>query len=410
MMHLKRLAALASVVSMLGLTISFEALASSTKTISSVKIYAGLEDLDSGENLPSETSFKKDGESDNYVYTNNNRYEVTDLEWITSDSKDMEIGYEPKMKATLRATDSDEYAFKGGYQSSNVSISGGTYVSSNRSGSDTLYVTFKFKPIKGTYESPEDASWKSSGFGGARWSSVDDSSDAYDVYLYRGSSVIKKVESLKATSYNFFPYMTKAGTYSFKVRTVPYTENEKKYGKNSDWTESDEVYLPEEKVSDGSGQDNGTPASSGTVGWIKDGNTWFYRYPDGTYQKNSWAKINNKWYLFNSSGAMTTGWQKSSNLWYFLNGDGDMATGWIVYNNKMYYLNPSATSGVEGAMLTGWIAYNNKWYYADSEGALQEGWKEIDGNWYYFYPGDGSKAVNTTISGFRVDANGIWHK
>ncbi|WP_313185739.1 N-acetylmuramoyl-L-alanine amidase family protein [Lacrimispora sp.] len=404
----KRLAAMASMVSLLGLSIPFESLAA-VKTITSVTIYAGLEELASGDTLPSESSFKTNEGSGNYVYSNNDRYEVTDLDWITSDTKEMKVGSEPKMKVTLRATNSDEYAFKGGYQSSNVSIKGGTYVSSSRSGSDTLYVTFTFKPVKGTYESPQDADWRDSGYGTAKWSSVDNSSGAYDVYLYRGSSIIKKVEKLKATTYNFFPYMTKAGTYSFKVRTVPYTESEQKYGKNSEWTESGEVYLPQEKVSDGSGQDNSAVAN-GQVGWIKTGNIWYYRYPDGTYQKNNWAKINNKWYLFDSNGGMVTGWQQRNNLWYFLNSDGAMTTGWVVSNNKWYYLNPSTTSGVEGAMITGWVNYNNKWYYTDSTGAMQEGWRQVDGNWYYFYPGEGSKAVNTTISGFPVDGNGIWRK
>jgi len=395
-------------VSLLGLSIPFESLAA-VKTITSVTIYAGLEEIASGETLPAESSFKTNEGTGNYVYTNNDRYEVTDLDWVTSDSKEMKVGSEPKMKVTLRATNSDDYAFKGGYQSSNVSIKGGTYVSASRSGSDTLYVTFTFKPIKGTYDSPEDAYWRESGYGNAKWSSVDNTSGAYDVYLYRGSNVVKKVEKLKATTYNFYPYMTKAGTYSFKVRTVPYTESEQKYGKNSDWTESDEVYLPQEKVSDGSGQDDNT-AANGQVGWIKTGNVWYYRYPDGTYQKNNWAKINNKWYLFDANGGMVTGWQQRNNVWYFINSDGTMTTGWVVSNNKWYYLNPSTTSGVEGAMSIGWINYNNKWYYTDSTGAMQEGWKQVDGNWYYFYPGEGSKAVNTTISGFPVDGNGIWRK
>lgn len=408
MKHLKRLAALATVTGLLGVSIPFAAFGATTKTISSVTIYAGLESLDAGETLPSETSFDKSESKGNYVYSNNDKYEVTDIDWVTSDTKEMKIGSEPKMKVTLSATDSDDYAFKGGYASSNVSIKGGTYVSSNRSGSDTLYVTFTFKPIKGTYESPEDADWRDSGYGNAKWSSADDSSGAYDVYLYRGSNVIYKVEALKATSYNFYPYMTKAGTYSFKVRTVPYTDSEKKYGEKSDWTESGEIYLPEEKVSDGSGQNNGT--SGGEVGWIKSGNTWYYRYPDGSYQKNSWAKINNKWYLFDGSGIMLTGWQQKGNLWYYLNNEGDMLTGWIKSSNRWYYLNPSTTSGVEGAMSVGWINYNNRWYFADSSGALAEGWYQISGNWYYFFPGDGSMAVNTTISGFPIDANGIWRR
>ena len=408
MRHFKRFVALASMVSLLGLSIPFESLAA-VKTITSVTINAGLEELASGETLPSEDSFKMNEATGNYVYTNNDRYEVTELDWVTSNTKEMKVGSEPKMKVTLRATNSDEYAFKGGYQSSNISIKGGTYVSASRSGTDTLYVTFTFKPIKGTYDSPEDADWKDSGYGNAKWSSVDNSSGAYDVYLYRGNSIVKKVEKLKATTYNFYPYMTKAGTYSFKVRTVPYTESEQKYGKNSDWTESGEVYLPQEKVSDGRGQDDGAPAS-GQVGWIKNGSSWYYRYPDGTYHKNNWAKINNKWYLFDSNGAMVTGWQQRNNLWYFLNSDGTMTTGWVVSNNKWYCLNPSTSSGVEGAMMIGWINYNNKWYYTDNTGAMQEGWKQVDGNWYYFYPGEGSKAVNTTISGFPVDGNGIWRK
>lgn len=404
----KRLVALASMVSMLGLSIPFEALAA-TKTISSITIYAGLEEVTSGDTLPADTSFQTSEGTGNYVYTNSDRYEVSKLSWITSDGKEMKIGTEPKMKVTLKATNPDEYAFKGGYQSSNVSIKGGTYVSSTRSGTDILYVTFTFNPVKGTYDSPEDAYWRDSGFGNARWSTVENSSSAYDVYLYRGSTVVKKVEGLKATSYNFYPYMTKAGTYSFKVRTVPYTESEQKYGKKSDWTESDQVYLPEEKVSDGSGQDNGTPASA-EVGWIKNQNSWYYRYPDGTYQKNTWANINNRWYLFDASGVMVSGWQQRNNLWYFLNSDGVMITGWVSSGNKWYYLNPSTSSGVEGALLTGWINYNDKWYYTDSAGVMQEGWKQVDGNWYYFYPGEGSKAVSTTISGFPVDASGVWHK
>ena len=406
---IKKLVAIVSALGVLTAGIPFESMAATVKTISSVTINVGLEEITTGETLPSETSFSTTSESGNYVYSNNSRYEVSDLDWITSDSKEMKIGSEPKMKVTLHATDSDEYAFKGGYQSSNITIKGGTYVSASRSGTDTLYVTFTFKPVKGTYDSPEDAYWRESGYGNAKWSSVDNSSDAYDVYLYRGSTIVKKVEKLKATSYNFYPYMTKAGTYSFKVRTVPYTDAESKYGKNSDWTESDEVYLPQEKVSDGSGQDSDS-ASSGEVGWIKNGELWSYRYPDGSYIKNNWSKINDRWYLFDNNGAMLTGWQQKGDKWYYMNNDGSMVTGWISSNNKWYYCNPSTTSGTEGVLTTGWISYNNKWYYADSNGVMQEGWKQVSGNWFYFYPGEGSKAVNTTISGFTVDGEGIWRK
>ena len=43
-------------------------------------------------------------------------------------------------------------------------------------------------------------------------------------------------------------------------------------------------------------------------------------------------------------------------------------------------------------------------------GAMVEGWYQAEGSWYYFYPGQGHKAVNTTISGFQLDANGVWNR
>ena len=103
-----KLLALTAIVSVLGVSIPFQSFAAS-KTISSVTIYAGLEELESGENLPEETAFElKENSKGNYVYTNNSRYEVSSVEWITSESKEMTIGYEPKMKVELHATDSDE--------------------------------------------------------------------------------------------------------------------------------------------------------------------------------------------------------------------------------------------------------------------------------------------------------------
>lgn len=426
------LLALTAITSILGTSAAFPAFASA-KAITSVNISVGMEDMESGNVLPSEDAFSNDSTTGNYVYTNNDRYEISDMEWLTSDNKEMSIGYEPRMRVTIHATDSYYYAFRGGYQASNVSIRGGSFVSASRDGDDFLKVTLRFKPIKGTYNAPDDASWKDSSYGQARWSQVEYSSNAYDVYLYRENTVIKKLEGLRATAYNFYPYMTREGSYSFKVRTVPYTDSEKRYGKKSDWTESDEIYIPKEKVSDGSGQDNGSPGSPGfpgypgtsgssgsgtpgAVGWIKDSNAWYYRYPDGTYQKNGWSRVNGRWYLFDKNGIMLTGWQQRNNLWYYLNPstqsgvEGAMTTGWLMSGSKWYYLNPSTTSGVEGAMVTGWINYNNKWYYTDPSGVMMEGWNKVDGNWYYFYPGEGSKAVSTTISGFPVDASGIWHK
>ena len=50
----------------------------------------------------------------------------------------------------------------------------------------------------------------------ATWKAPDDKTGYYDVILYKGSTVMKKLEDYNGTSYNFYPYMTKEGDYTFK--------------------------------------------------------------------------------------------------------------------------------------------------------------------------------------------------
>lgn len=395
-----------------------------TKSISSVSIRVGT-NAEAGDTLDSITIIEdslEPQEDETYAATNSTKYYIRDAEWITSEDRYLSIGDEPKMRLYLYVAD-DDYAFRGSYGSRNVSVKGGTYVSSRRS-SDELEVVVRLNGIKGEYAAPSDASWRDSGYGRAVWNQDQDedddyykavSSDYYDVYLYRGSTKVKELEDYKGTSYNFYPYMTKKGTYYYKVRSVPHTEEEKKYGKKSEWMESDEMYIDEEHVSDGTGQVNdsgigGAVGATGQVGWIQSGNTWYYRYPDGTYQQDAWLKLGDIWYLFDSSGAMLTGWQTKNGYTYYLQDSGAMLTGWIKAGDYWYYLNTLQDGGVEGAMRTGWLNYKDKMYYLLSSGAMAEGWTQVDGNWYYFYPGVGYKAVDTYVDTFYVNADGIWRK
>ena len=374
-----------------------------TKTISSVKITLDF-DLEVGDDLP-------DIEIDDNVRVSSGaRYEIADADWSSSKNREVEIGETYALKVTLAVKDSDEYRFKGTYRSSNVSVSGGTFSSASRQDSGReLMLTVRTKPVKGEYESPEDAYWRDSGLGNARWSKVDGAS-RYDVTLYRGSSKVYELTSYDGTSFNFYPWMTKAGTYSFKVRAVPKTGDD--YASKSSWTESDEIYIAQEDVSDGSGQvDPGSAgnSSTGQVGWIKENNRWWFRYPDGSFPKNSWQYISDQWYLFDKDGWMLTGWQQVNGQYFYLNEGGNMATGWLNWNNRWYYLNP-VSDGNRGMMIKGWYTINGYQYCFGADGVMLEGWNEVDGNWYYFYPGAGNKAVNTYIDGFYVDANGVWRK
>ncbi len=396
-----------------------DAALAATKSITSVSVRVGT-DTAVGNHLPEHIDLVDDStetRDGTYAATNSTKYYVREAEWVTSTTQYMSVGQQPKMRLYLYVNDSN-YAFQGTYSSSNVNIKGGTLASVRRRSSRELEVVVNLNGIKGEYPTPTEATWTYSMLGRAKWNvDIDDdeysrtiTSGYYDVYLYRGSSVIKKLESYRGTSYNFYPYMTKAGTYTYKVRTVPYTEAEKKYGTRSGWLESDELYIDSENVSNGSGQTENSGVSAGSVGWVLDGNTWYYRYPDGSYQRNSWLKVNDKWYLFDASGRMLTGWQNKNGLTYYLLDSGAMYSGWIKAGNQWYYMNRVEDGGVEGAMRTGWLVTGGQTYYLKPDGIMAEGWYQADGNWYYFYPGSGHKAVNTVIDTFYVDANGVWNR
>lgn len=379
-----------------------------SSTISSVSITVDV-DIAADESLPSLTTGYTGDTGFEVMVPSNDKYDIDKAKW-TSDVDEAKIGGTYTMKVYLKAL--NDYRFSGSYPSSKVKVKGADYVSAQRSGSGTLVVTLKTKPAEGTLDTPDEAYWEStryssSQFGRAKWDAVKNA--AYDVYLYRGSKVVYKATDVHSTSYNFYPYMTTKGTYTFRVRAVPSSDSVSKYADKSDWSYSDELYVEEDEVSDGSGQDKNNAGSQPTapetnqVGWIQNSGRWYFRYPDGTYLTDSWGLISGVWYLFDSTGAMQTGWQQRNGVWYYLNSSGAMQTGWFKDGQTWYYLN------ADGAMQTGWVTLGENVYYCYDNGAMATGWITVDGNIYYFYP-DGHRASNAVVDGFYVDGNGIWKK
>ena len=122
-------------------------------------------------------------------------------------------------------------------------------------------------------------------------------------------------------------------------------------------------------------------------GWNKIGKTWFYFNEDGTAKQSEWLNENGTWYWFNSNCGAATGWAKVDGEWYFFKG-----------NN---------------AMKTGWEKVDGNWYYMASSGKMVTGWCEIGGKWYYFSKESnslGQMLYNTTVDGYKLDANGVWVK
>ena len=136
-------------------------------------------------------------------------------------------------------------------------------------------------------------------------------------------------------------------------------------------------------------------------GWyLVDGN-WFYGAGAETYA-DGWYQIGSTWFMFNADGSMKAAeWFMVDGKWYYANANGGLAIGWANVDGNWYFFDQG------NAMKTGWVKVDNNWYYLASSGAMVTGWNWIGGNCYYFYA-NGAMAANTTVGGYKVDANGAW--
>ena len=415
--------------------------------------------LEAGRKIPEDIQVEKSSVDDNEiaVSTGGNKYSITKAEWTSGGDTRAKSGETPSMRVTLKPEDIAKNYFLSSYRSSNVTITGGTFVNATKS-KDDLIITLKIDPIKGNYEAPTDVFWNDNKLGEIRWTRPDNTSGTYELKLLRDK---KNVTTVTSTSllYNFYPYMTQAGKYSVEIRSIVTDSKLKKYTGNSEWVESTELVITDRDVSDGKGQggSGGQAKALYQFGWYKDNGFWYYRYvSDNTLQGAGWAYIDNDWYLFNQygqmqtgwqivdgrtyfllkSGAMYTGWMKNGSDWYYLiprdelrNGEiygqtanngwrminghyyyfksnGAMYTGWLYENGKYYFLNDIDNS-LLGVMFTGWIHRNGRTYYCDYDGTMVEGWHNVNGNYYYFYPGSGQMAANAYIGEYYVNNDGI---
>ena len=377
---------------------------------------------------------------DSYIKVPDNQYyELDSAEWI-DDVSTIKPGSSPQVKVILEAIPKESshsnydliYLFRGSYTSSNVSVSKGTLVKAEVKDSGYyLELTVKMNSVNGSFDMPQSADWGASK-GTAAWTVNTVDSGVHDIICYRGSSVVKKLTNYRGTSYNFYPYMTREGSYTYKIRTV--ADPDSKVGKSSEWLESGECYISADEVSDGTGQttadENGAGQGSVTVsnaqypngtgnavaaGWLEQNGYTYFIYPDVNYAKSGWMKLDGKWYMFDDSGRRLTGWNKNKyGKWFYMDpSTGVMKTGWLKDNGNWYYLDTTEGDRL-GCMVTGWLTYKDEKYYFNQSGIMVTGWYKVDDSYRYFYP-EGSKegtfgymARNTTVAGFTFDENGVW--
>ena len=406
------------------------------KDINSISIKTNFNNFDyesiKEEGVP-ELTYDSDGSTDANIYVAaNSKYIIDSAEWYEVDVRDFEIGGEPRVVVYLTTNeypyetsgDNDYYyRFLNSYSSNSCYISGCTFVSATRLSSSSLKVVFRVRGIKGSFNQPTDAYWGNDR-GVAIWT-PDDLADSgyYDVTLYRNNASIAHIDKYNGTSYNFYPYMTQAADYQFKVRAVPGTDNQSTYGKRSDYVESGYLTIDENTKYTGQNgyiNNNGYNTDNSNAGWKQLNGKWYYYLPNGTMLTNNWTAWNGGWYYFGNDGVMRTGFVTVNGKQYYLGNDGKMQVGWLSLDGTNFYYFDDTNNANFGAMcINQWKMYQGKYFYFGQDGIMYIGWHEIPdayGNraYYYFYPKQsqsglyGYMASNTVIDGFAIGSDGKW--
>ena len=391
-------------------------------------------DLDDLENdsIP-DISSGEDSQSN--VWTSNSKYEIESADWYDPDPSEFTIGAEPRILIYLSTKEYEGggsdyyervYRFNSSYSSSTLTVTNGKFVSAHKDSESSLRVVVAAKPIKGTYNTPTDVYWDGDTGIGSWVPAETRDSGYYSLVLKRGSTTVATIPSVHEYSYNFAPYISKAGDYSFTVRTIS-KDGTDKYGKKSEVSNSGEWTVTDEMIArglwgggTGTGTGGGSAAGNTTYsnGWELVNNVWYFKNPDGTYVKDAWKLVNGKWYNFDASGKMRTGWWTSNKgLTYYFKPSGAMAVGWIKYDNFWYFFNPTNDTYIGSMISNFWWSDKGKLYYFDGGGRMVTGWQTIKdengvAHQYYFYPETagssqfGYLATNTNIGGIYVDTSG----
>ncbi len=155
------------------------------------------------------------------------------------------------------------------------------------------------------------------------------------------------------------------------------------------------------------------------TGWKSVNEVIYYFDKEGVLQKGWFTKEGNTYYA-NEDGVVLTGWQIIEESRCHFNGKGILQKGWFTEEENTYYANETGVILTgwqtiegnryhfteEGILQKDWFTEEENTYYANEEGIILTGWQTIEENKYYFYPENGAMAVNTSIDGINLGADG----
>ena len=133
-------------------------------------------------------------------------------------------------------------------------------------------------------------------------------------------------------------------------------------------------------------------AAEDTAGkWVKKGTKYrFKQSSDGKYIKDQFARVQGRWYYFDSKGYVKQGWFTVDGKTYYgrkskkIRVQGRIVMGWYTLKGKNYYFSRVDKAGSNGRLFTGWHKIGSEIFYFNKSGVPVTGWKTMDGKKFYF--------------------------
>lgn len=287
------------------------------------------------------------------ISTNSKYFSVGEIMLVDDEEEFWGVRDVPVIDVFLEALEGSYFSIA---EVTDIKLEGAEYIAGTREDSEVMVLRLRLPSLRSQVGEIECAKWALPTVGS--WTKAYNTR-YYEVRLFRDGKGVGNTQKVMDSSFDFAPWMTRPGNYSYRVRAVNIQDESVKSG----WRESETKIYVDEATAQQLKSQYGTAIPDGMAdpgqaaewqrqqqqqhGWFLDGTGWWYRNEDGSYTTNGWQLIDGKWYYFNSVGYMVTGW--------------------IDWDGKSYYCAPDS-----GEKLVSAIVPDGSGRRVDSTGAMIE--------------------------------------